>query len=126
VAIVEVVGTDAAGVFSVATHIEYDPRAVGFAGLETSGSALAKDGADLLARVEELVAGEITVGVARNASDPVDIVGTEVLMTLFFLPFDRGDSVMTIETPCLTDAAEPPQPLGGVTCSGGSFTVVEQ
>jgi hypothetical protein len=126
VAAVEVVGTDIGGVFAVATHVEYESAAVDFAGLETTGSALAKDGADLLVRVEELVLGELTIGVARNASNPVDIVGTELLITLFFVPIDRGDSAMTIETPCLTDGEEPPVPLGGVTCSGGSFSVVEQ
>jgi hypothetical protein len=126
VAYVEVVGTDIDGVFAVAAHAEYDSAAVAFAGLETTGSALAPDPSDLLVRVEEVALGELTIGVARNASDAVHIVGTQLLLTLYFVPLERGAGDITIETPCLTDGAEPPVPLGSVACSGGSFTVVEQ
>ena len=122
-AIVEVVGTDINDVFSVATHIEYAFTAVAFSELSTSGSVLAQDGAGLLVRVEELGAGELTIGVARNANDTVDIVGTQVLMTLLFEPFELGTSDMTVQTPCLTSGEEPPEPLGDVSCSGGSFAV---
>lgn len=123
---VEVVGTDIAGVFAVAAHVQYDSTKVGFVRLETTGSALAQDGTNLLVRVEELPLGELTVGVARNASTAVNLVGTQLLMTLVFAPVNQGAGEMTIETPCLTDGAEPPQPLGSVTCSGGSFSVVTE
>jgi hypothetical protein len=123
VAFIEVVGTDIDDVFSVAAHINYDRTAVEFLQLDTNGSALSQDGALLNVRVEELVAGELTIGVARNANDSVDIVGTRLLMTLLFLPLNLGASEMAVETPCLTNGDEPPLPLGDVSCSGGSFDV---
>jgi len=121
-AIVEIVGTDIDGVFAVATHIVYDRTAVVYSQMHTIGSALSRDGASLNV-VEDDLAGEITIGVARNADDTVDLVGTQLLMTLLFLPFEQGTSDMAVQTPCLTDGEEEPQPLGDVSCSGGSFTV---
>jgi len=98
---------------------------VAFSELSTSGSVLTEDGAELFVRVEELVPGELTIGVARNANDSVDIVGTQVLMTLLFVPFELGASDMSVQTPCLTDGGggEDPKPIGDVSCSGGSFAV---
>ena len=122
-AIIEVVGTDINDVFSVATHIEYAFTAVAFDSLSTLGSVLAQDAGEPITWVEELVPGEITIGVSRNADDTVDIVGTQVLMTLLFVPFDLGASDMTVQTPCLTSGEEPPEPLGDVSCFGGSFAV---
>jgi hypothetical protein len=127
VAIVEVVGTEIDEVFSVSAHIEYERTAVAFAGLSTSGSVLSRDGVPLIAPDDdddvELTAGELTVGVARNADDTVDIDGTQLLMTLFFVPLNQGASDMTIQTPCLMSGEEPPVFLDTVTCSAGSFAV---
>jgi hypothetical protein len=125
-AAVEIVGTDIDDVFAVAALIEYDPAAIDFVSMSTAGSALGEDGAQILAQAVQDPLGEITIGAARNADDAVDIVGTELLVTLYFQAIALGSGDVNVPTPCLTDGGENPVPRNDVACSGGTLMVIDQ
>ncbi len=121
-AVVEIVATGLSDVFGIATTVEYDPEVAAYSGRSTIGSAL---GTDLLVDIEEDPLGTLTIGVTRVSTTGVDITGTEVLIELFFeiwaLNPDSGP--MTLENNCLLDSGTPPEPIAGVTCSGGTLAV---
>jgi len=123
IAVVELVVTDVSDVFALATTIEYDPVSLAFAGMNTLGSVLARDGAQLNAEVRETVLGKVTIGVSRNAPTGIDVSGSGKLATLFFVPLVEGMDDLTVATPCLTGSETPPVVKAGVACSGGTTLV---
>jgi len=124
IAVVELAVTDVNDVFALATTIEYDPVSLAFAGMNTIGSVLARDGAQLNVEFREAVLGKVTIGVSRNAPTGIDVSGTGKLATLLFVPLDPGTDDLTVTTPCLTGSETPPVVKAGVACSGGTTMVI--
>jgi hypothetical protein len=122
VVVVELVVTGVNDVFGIATTIEYDTDAATYRTRSAIGSVL---GNDLLIDIEDDPLGTLTVGVTRIATTGVDVAGTEVLIKLFFdvYSFDAASGPLSIEDNCLLDSGTPPEPINGVTCSGGTLAV---
>jgi hypothetical protein len=125
VVVVEIVATDIDDVFGFATKITYDRDVALFSHGDTLGSILESGNTNLALRVEEQVAGEITIGVTRVSTTGVDVVGTEVLIRLFFeiWAIESDSGTFTLEDECLLDSGEPPVPKAGIDCGGGTLRV---
>lgn len=124
-AVVEIVATGINDVFALETVLTYDSDVASFVGFSTSNSFLASDGSDVAAVIDELVAGEITIGLSRVAATGVNITDTQPLLELFFVvdstSSDTGD--LALDNECLLGSEQPPQPKPGLTCSGGTLIV---
>lgn len=121
---VEIVATDVNDVFAFESVVEYDADVAAFLGYSLIGSALEADGADVTVVADEAVFGEVTIGVTRIADTGVNITGSQVIVRLAFARFGvNGSGPLALDTNCLLNSATPPQTIGNVTCTGGSFAV---
>jgi len=124
-ATIEIIATDINDLFAFESVVTYDPDVVLFAGYSMVGSVLESDGADVAVVVQQLALGELTIGATRVADVGVNAVGTELVIELFFLQFAQQatSGAVTLDEPCLLGNGEPPLPMNGVACSGGTVAV---
>jgi len=67
VAVIEWIATDVNDVFAMKGDIVFDPDAVRYGTFDTTGSVLAADGVPLVAFVNEVDAGRLTLGITRSS-----------------------------------------------------------
>ena len=121
-AVVELVATDVNDAFGLNTRVTYNASANRFIGFSAGGTVLGSDGATVVPLIQEIVSGQIEIGMDRISDTGVDITGTGLLVTLFFAPSGTGSGALTLEEGCLWGAGDPPAPLSSVTCSGGTLS----
>ena len=123
VAVVDLIVTDVNDVFGASFNVRFDPAVVAFTGASASGSVL---GANVDVVQNVVASGEVSVGITRRQPDPgVDVVGGQRLIRLTFARVATGNasSSLSFVNASLLDSSAPPQPIPGITFSGGSMTV---
>jgi hypothetical protein len=124
-ATVEILATGINDLFAFESVVTYDPDVVSFAGYSTVGSVLEAGGTDVAVVLQELALGELTIGATRVSDVGVSFVGTEVVIELFFTQWAQqaASGAIALDEPCLLSNGQPPMPMNGVACSGGTVAV---
>lgn len=118
-AVLDLIVTDVSGVFGASFDLVFDPTAVSYQGLSTTGSFLGTN----LQSLVDLDTGSVSIGITRTGTtSTADAVGSQVLATVTFLRNGAsGMSSLQVTDESLLDNQMPPQSLAGVSWSGGSF-----
>ena len=122
---IEIVATDINDLFAFESVVTYDPAVVSFAGYSTVDSVLESGGADVAVVVQELALGELTIGATRVSDVGVSFDDTQLVIELFFTQWAQQaeSGAISLDEPCLLSNGEPPIPMNGVACSGGTIAV---
>jgi hypothetical protein len=123
-AIVEIVLTDVPDVFAVEFTASFDEAVAAYEAYSLVGSALAMDGAQVLA-LEEREPGSVSLAFSRaNPARGVDITGSRTLVRLVFRrvgPPGRGP--LAFSSARIFGSEQPPAEKPGIAWFGGTFEV---
>lgn len=119
---VELLVSGVSDVFAASFDALFDPAIVRYVGIETAGSFLASDGAELQA-LDRADGGRAVIGVTRwRQSTGRDARGPSVLATLRFRAAGPlGDSALRFDPASLLGSEMPPAPKPGVSWAGGTI-----
>jgi hypothetical protein len=124
VAVIEWIATDVSDVFAIEGEITFDADAVRYGGFDLTGSVLSADGVQLVAIVNEVEQGRLTLGISRQAATGIDVSGSRLVVKLAFISnFLAGTtSTISVTDDCLLGSEDPPvaKDLG---CLGGTLTI---
>jgi hypothetical protein len=117
----EVIITETEDVYGASFRVQFDPALASFLGWH-HGTLLERGGHAPTYTINQVVPGEIVVGVSRNGNvPPVNATGSEPLVILDFRMTRAGTSDVSFSAAELYDGSLPPQRIPGVAWFGGTL-----